>query len=69
MHHIHISELAELPFDDFNHIDEMFKVGKQVTDAYLDNPQPRAIAAPAERATVPLQTVPGARQYIPPHRQ
>ena len=69
LHHIHISALADLPFDDFNHIDEMFKVGKQVADAYLDNPQPRAIAAPAERAAVPLQTVPGARQYIPPHRQ
>jgi NTE family protein len=69
LHHIHISELADLPFDDFNHIDEMFEVGKRVADAYLDNPQPRAIAPPAERAAVPLQTVPGARQYIPPHRQ
>lgn len=69
LHHIHISDLADLPFDDFSHMEEMFVVGKQVTDAYLDHPQPRAVTPPSERAAVPQQTVPGARQYIPPHRR
>lgn len=69
LHHIHISELAELPFDDFDHIDEMFEVGKRVTDAYLDNPAPKRVAVPEAAAETSLAAVPGARQYIPPYRR
>ena len=69
LHHIHITELGDLPFDDFNHIDEMFEVGKKAADAYLDNPMPKALARPTAEAAPPLATVPGARQYIPPNRR
>jgi NTE family protein len=67
LHFIQISAFNELPFNDFNHIEEMFVAGKAATDAYLASPQPRFVApvrAAATRAVAP-QTIGGAREYIP----
>ena len=67
LHFIHITAFNELPFNDFNHIDEMFVAGKAAADEYLSHPQPRLVAptrAAATRAAAP-QTVGGAREYIP----
>lgn len=69
LHHIHITDFGDLPFDDFNHIDDMFEAGKKATDAYLEHPAPKIVAPLGAPAEVPLQTVPGARQYIPPVRR
>ncbi len=65
LHHIHITSLSDLSFNDFTRTDEQFEAGKQATEAYLDNPTPRDLAqspeAPAERMRVP-----GAREYVLP---
>jgi NTE family protein len=68
LHHIHISALGSLPFDDFNHIDEMFKLGKQAADEYLANPKPKRVAVPFAPQAKP-KVVRGAQQYIPPYRR
>ena len=72
LHHIHITAFADLPFNDFSHVDEMYQVGKQMADAYLANPQPRAIgqqlaaATRSAAATTPaLQRVPGRASLRP----
>jgi NTE family protein len=67
LHNIHITAFNELPFNDFNHIEEMFVAGKAATDAYLEHPEPRLVAptaAAATRAAAP-HVVGGAREYIP----
>ena len=68
LHHIHITALGSLPFDDFSHIDEMFVLGKQAADEYLASPAPKMVAAPRAAMAAP-RTVRGAQQYIPPYRR
>lgn len=70
LHHIHITAFEDSPFNDFNHIDEMYVEGKRLTDEYLASPQPRVVTpyatGPAARSRAPLRAVPGVREYIPP---
>jgi NTE family protein len=65
VHFIHITDLNELPFNDFNHIEKMFAAGKQITDAYLANPQPRLVLPVQARAAGAPRVVGGAREYVP----
>jgi len=64
LHHIQIGAFYDLPFDDFDHIDEMIAAGKAATDVYLANPQPRFVPRPAP--STPGRVVPGARELILP---
>jgi NTE family protein len=64
LHHIHITDFSHLPFNDFNHIDEMFVAGKAATDRYLEAPAPLDV----QMADIqPAQVVPGVREFIPPY--
>ncbi len=76
LHHIHITAFHELAFNDFSHTEEMFVVGKQITDAYLANPQPLAAGQPTAvsraapeaapgGAARPLHAVSGAHEIVP----
>ena len=65
LHYIHITAFGDLPFDDFNHIEEMFVAGKKTTDDYLAQPAPRMVAPPMAVPAGALHSVPGAREYIP----
>ncbi len=40
LHHIHITAFKDLPFNDFEHTDEMIEAGYKAAKAYLKNPQP-----------------------------
>lgn len=67
LHHIQIEAFADLPFNDFDHIDEQFVAGKQTMDVYLAGPQPFAMPMPeAEFARQP-EEVGGMREYILPN--
>lgn len=67
LHHVEISAFADLEFNDFDHIEEQFKAGKESMDLYLSNPQPRDVfmmesAAPQAE---PLEEVAGMREFRP----
>jgi NTE family protein len=64
LHHIHITDFSHLPFNDFDHIDDMFEAGKAATDRYLESPAPLDVSPAADVA--PPMTVPGAREYALP---
>lgn len=66
LHHIHISAFKDLPFYDFEHIDEMIEAGRRAAEAYLANPQPfrRARLLPE-----PGPSVAGVTEYVPPWRR
>jgi NTE family protein len=64
LHHIHITDFGDLPFNNFDHIDEMFVAGKAATDRYLEAPTPFLVRPPMQEAAP--RTVPGAREYLPP---
>jgi NTE family protein len=64
LHHIHITDFSHLPFNDFDHIDEMFVAGKAAADRYLEAPAPLDVQLAADMA--PARAVPGVREYIPP---
>ncbi len=67
LHHVQINALADLEFNDFDHIEELFQAGKETMDVYLSAPQPRDIFAPGEDAgRAPLEEVGGMREFIPP---
>ena len=53
LHHVQINALADLEFNDFDHIEELFAAGKETMDVYLSAPQPRDIFEPetARRAS------------------
>lgn len=65
LHHIHITALKDLAFNDFTRTDEQFEAGKQAAAAYLDNPTPRELAQPRGLPREELR-VPGAREYVLP---
>ena len=68
LHHIHITTLSDLSFNDFTKTDEQFIAGKQAAEAYLDSPTPRGLARSAEVVREGI-SVPGAREYVlPQHR-
>ncbi len=67
LHHVQINALADLEFNDFDHIEEQFVAGKETMDVYLSAPQPRDIfgfEGGEERR--PLEEVGGMREFIPP---
>jgi NTE family protein len=64
LHHIHITDFSHLPFNDFDHIDEMFVAGKAATDRYLAAPAPSLIEPPVREAAPRL--IPGVREFVPP---
>jgi NTE family protein len=65
LHHIHVQDFSDLPYNDFNHIEEMFVAGKKTADAYLANPQPRALLPFQTRAVGAPKFIGGAREYVP----
>jgi NTE family protein len=67
LHHIEISAFADLEFNDFDHIEEQFVAGKETTDLYLSNPQPREVSLPEPVDAPPLEEVAGMREYVPPY--
>jgi NTE family protein len=67
LHHIQINAFADLEFNDFDHIEEQFVAGKETTDLYLSNPQPREVLAPEPMETPRLEEVAGMREYVPPY--
>ncbi len=67
LHPVQINALADLAFNDFDHIEELFEAGKETMDVYLANPTPREAFAPeAAPARQPLEEVGGMREFIPP---
>jgi hypothetical protein len=66
LHHIYISAFGGLPFNDFDHIDEMVAAGQAATDAYLAHPEPRLVA-PRSKAPSPGRMTAGARELPPPY--
>jgi NTE family protein len=67
LHHIQISAFADLEFNDFDHIEEQFVAGKETTDVYLSNPQPREVYRPEGEAGPAPEEVGGMREYVPPY--
>ena len=65
LHHIHITDFSHLPFNDFDHIDEMFVAGKAATDRYLENPAPLDVRPVMDQEAAPA--APGLREYVPPY--
>lgn len=67
LHYVQIRALADLEFNDFDHIEELFAAGKEAMDVYLSSPQPRDLFAPEmAAASAPLEEVGGMREFIPP---
>ncbi len=66
LHHIHIPAFKDLPFYDFDHVDEMVQAGREAAEAYLSNPQPyvRSRFVPG-----PGPEIAGVREYVPPWRR
>jgi NTE family protein len=64
LHHIQITAFGDVAFNDFSRVDAMIAAGKAAAEAYLANPQPRAVGPRGEPATRG-RTVPGAREFIP----
>ncbi len=60
LHHIHIPAFQDLPFTDFDHIDEMIRAGREAAEAYLAHPHPFAVE---EMVETRAEQVPGARVW------
>lgn len=41
LHHIHITDFSNISFNNFDHVDDMIEAGRNATERYLRNPQPR----------------------------
>jgi NTE family protein len=67
LHHIQIGAFADLEFNDFDHIEEQFVAGKETTDLYLSNPQPREVFLAESAEAQGVEEVGGMREYVPPH--
>ena len=67
LHHIQINAFADLEFNDFDHIEEQFVAGKETTDLYLSNPQPRDVYLTEAVEPRVLEEVGGMREYVPPY--
>ncbi len=63
LHHIHISAFDDLPFYDFDHIDEMVEAGRRAAEEYLANPQPYVRA---QLLPEPGPEIAGLTEYSPP---
>jgi len=60
LHHIHITELGEIPFTDFSQVDAMIAAGRANAERYLRNPQP-VPAGPGPRMDIPRAAAESAR--------
>ena len=77
LHHIHITDLGDLPATDFSHVDAMIEAGRNAAERYLRNPQPvRPTATPADASPRSAQesarSVPhlrGAQPFTPTYRR
>ncbi|MBX3054054.1 MAG: patatin-like phospholipase family protein [Caldilineaceae bacterium] len=76
LHHIHITEMGDIPFTDFNRVDAMLEAGRNAAERYLRNPQPRqplsdpsdrSLSAPDGSPESPPH-LPGAQPFIPTYR-
>jgi NTE family protein len=67
LHHIQINAFADLEFNDFDHIEEQFVAGKETTDVYLSNPQPREVLQIERQEVRPPEEVAGMREFVPPY--
>jgi NTE family protein len=65
LHHVQITAFRNLEFNDFSKTEEQFKAGKETMEAYLANPNPRALAPQGAEGAEPVQ-VGGAREYVLP---
>lgn len=67
LHHVQINALADLEFNDFDHIEEQFVAGKEAMDVYLAAPEPRDVfGLETPQAEQPLEEVGGMKEFIPP---
>lgn len=70
LHHIRIPAFHGVSMWDFSQADEMIRVGKEVVEAYLSNPQPLDIGAAARLMAAPAPpSLPGASVYVPKRRR
>ncbi|MCB0110995.1 MAG: patatin-like phospholipase family protein [Caldilineaceae bacterium] len=68
LHHIQVTFPEKVSFRDFSKTAAMVDHGKALAKAYLQKPQPRAVA-PVGTPTVYGATVGAAREYIPPQNR
>ncbi len=68
LHHIHISAFSDVAFNDFSKTEEMLAAGREAAQAYLANPQPRAVRPMPSRGVEEVRSVAGARAYVPSYR-
>ena len=76
LHHIHITEMGDIPFSDFSQVDAMIEAGRNAAERYLRNPQPRQpITGPSDRSLLaPMENtrsmphLPGAQPFTPTYR-
>lgn len=76
LHHIHIPDLPDLSYTDFSQVDAMIEAGRNATERYLRNPQPRQpTTGPSGRSqsappigTRSLSRLPGAQPFTPTYR-
>lgn len=70
LHHIRIPSFHGISMWDFSRAEEMIRAGKEVTEAYLANPQPLTVARAEYMASVrgAAPALPGATVYRPKRR-
>lgn len=77
LHHIHIPDLADIAYTDFSHVDAMIEAGRNATERYLRNPQPRqpgpgpdgSVGKTPTSTTRGQPTPRGAAPFIPSYRR
>jgi len=74
LHHIHITDFADVSFKDFSHVDGMIEAGRNAAERYLRNPQPvRPTADPSPRSSQAsarsVPHLPGAQPFTPTYRR
>ena len=77
LHHIHITDFSNISFNDFDHVDAMIEAGRNATERYLRNPQPRLPGTPTPGSFLrpplaPGRSLPhlrGAEPFIPTYRR
>jgi len=76
LHHIHIADFEDIPLTDFSHTEAMIEAGRNATERYLRNPQPRQpLPGPSDRSLRPsmegVRSLPhlrGAQPFTPTYR-
>ncbi len=60
LHHIHITAFKDVPFTDFDHVDEMIQAGREAAEMYLAHPRPFVVEEIFHEEAL---SVPGARVW------